>query len=363
MFKLRPFVPVAISSLALLSLQAQYAPAPDTYSVTQANSMMGPAMIQRTWRDGSKAVIEITTPSAQPGGKPTLMRTVYDLAAHTNVTWDPSIPDPQCGGGKFGGDWGDPFASSAQLNAEISKTAQPAGTETIHGISAKVFNADLGPDGKARVWLEPKYGLIMKAELAAPNTASRVILETQSVSFAKPAPSMFAVPAACSAAATAAAAPPIDDQRIAEETGEPASNFAKATTPPATADACTVLFRIVRKGTMETINGGYQIGVDPDVDDQHVPDYQFGPDASGHMIVSGGHLTEMTRQVHGGVLRIENPGKALHLDIRVPNGGGEALIYRQCMGPTTTLLFVINGLNDFTPADWLWVKSGRQAGH
>jgi len=97
--------------------------------------------------------------------------------------------------------------------------------------------------------------------------------------------------------------------------------------------------------------------------EKHPADYAFGPDASGHMIVSGGHLIEMTRQMQNGVLRLDNAGKALHIEIRVPNGGGEATIYRQCAAPQTTLLFVVSSLDHLTPDQWLWVKSGKQAGH
>lgn len=343
-------------------LAAQYAPAPETYSVTQLSSLMGPTVIERIWRDGSKAVIELSTPSAEPGGKATHVRSYYDLAAHANVSWDPTGTAPACGGGTFSGDWGDPFAASAEMNTELlSKKAAQTGTETINGVSAKVFDADLGANGKAKVWVEPKYGLIMKAELTAPNAAPRVMLQTQTVSFAKPPASTFVLPAGCST--TPVKTTSADDLQIAAETGEPASNFSKATTPPATAPSCTVLYRMVQKGSMATLTGAYQIGIDRDADDQNQPNYQFGPDASGHMLVTGGHLTEMTKQMQNGVLRIDNPGKAIHIEIRVPNGGGSATVYRQCAGPQTTLLLVVSGLDNLSPADWLWVKSGKQAGH
>jgi hypothetical protein len=352
----------AIGGVGTPYLAAQYAPAPETYSVTQLNSMMGPTIIQRIWRDGSKAVIDLSTPSAQPGGKASHVRTVYDLAAHTTVSWDPTSSAPQCGTGKYGGDWGDPFAASAEMNADLlSKKVTPAGTETVNGISVKVLDADLGADGKAKVWVEPKYGLIMKAELTTPNAAPRALLQTQTLSLAKPPAATFALPAGCST--TPVAAPSPVDEQIAAETGEPASNFSKATTPPGTAQTCTVLFRMVQQGSMATLTGGYQIGVDKEVDDQHPADYQFGTDASGHMLVSGGHLTEMTRQMQNGVLRIDNAGKAFHIDIRVPNGGGTATLYRQCAGPQTTLLLVVTSLEKLSPGDWLWVKSGKLAGH
>src|ERR1039457_612703 len=278
MLKKRLFVSAlaaaAIAGVETPYLEAQYAPAPETYSITQLSSLMGPTVIERIWRDGSKAVIELSTPSAQPGGKASHVRTFYDLATHTNVSWDPTDHAPQCGAGTYGGDWGDPFASSAEMNADLlSKKVTQSGTETINGISAKVVNADMGADGKARVWIEPKYGLIMKAELTAPNAEPRVILQTQTVSFAKPPAGPFAFPAGCRK--TAGAGPSPVDEQVAAETGEPASNFSKATAPPATAQSCTVLFRMVQKGSMATLTGGYQLGIDRDIDDQHPADYQF----------------------------------------------------------------------------------------
>ncbi len=348
----------AIVGFLTMPLTAQYAPAPEIYSVTQRNSLMGPTVTEQIWRDGSKAAIDLTTPSTDPGGKTSHVRTVYDLAAHSTISWDPTDSATTCSSGKFSGDWGDPFAASAEMNAELSAKATQSGVESIHGVSAKIFNADMGASGKARVWLEPKYGLIMKAEMTAPNAAPRVILETVAASFAKPEAAAFAVPADCGAAA----GPSPEDEKIAAETAEPASNFSNATAPPATPQSCTVLFRMVQKGSMSTIARGYQIGIDREVDERNPPSYQFGPDASGHMLVSGGGLTEVTRQMRNGVLRIDNAGNAFHVEIRVPNGGGEATIYRQCAGPQTTLLFVVNSLGDMTPGDWLWVKSGKHAG-
>ena len=50
---------------------------------------------------------------AEPGGKPTAVRTVYDLKAQTTISWDPADPAAECGDGTFTGDWGDPFAGAA----------------------------------------------------------------------------------------------------------------------------------------------------------------------------------------------------------------------------------------------------------
>jgi hypothetical protein len=350
----------AAAALGTMPLAAQYAPVPDTYSVTQVNSMMGPSVITRVWRDGTKARVDYTTAAAQPGGKATHIRTIYDMTAHTNTTWDPTAQAPECGTGTWGGDWGDPFTGSIELNKDIvQKHLQPVGTEMVNNVSTSVFNDDMGADGKAKVWVEPKYGLIMRAQFG-PAPPLPTVLETQVLSFTKPPAGTFDIPAACKAAA---ALPSPEEKQIADETGEPASNFVKAISGPSTPQSCTVLLRMVQLKSMATVPGGYQIGIDRDVDEQHPADYAFGPDAHGKMIVSGGHLTEVTNQVKNGVLRIENAPPLFHVEIRVPNGGGMTGIYRKCTGPVTTLLYMVTSLDHLTPGDWLWVKSGKQAGH
>jgi len=358
-FLLAPVIAAGIAQ----PIAGQFAPAPDTYSVTQSNSIMGPTMTQKVWRDGPKAAVEMTTPGAQPGGKSNHIRTVYDLQKHTSVAWDPTNPSPQCGSGTFGGDWGDPFQASKEMNSDIAgKHYKPSATEIINGVTAQVYEEDLGAQGKAKVWLEPRYGLMMRAQMSPPNGPLKTVIETQEVSFAKPPASAFAVPAACSAPPPAA--PSADDRRIAAETGEPASSFVLATTAPPSAESCTVLFRMVEARSLAIIPAGYQIGIDRDFDAEHAPDYQFGPDAKGHMLVSGGHLTEVTQQLKNGVLRIDNAPAQFHVEIRTPNGGASTYIYRHCAGPQTTLLLVVEGLDNLgSLADWLWVKSGRQAGH
>lgn len=35
----------------------------------------------------------------------------------------------------------------------------------------------------------------------------------------------------------------------------------------------------------------------------------------------------------------------------------------QCAAPQTTLLLVVTSLDNLNPGQWLWVKSGKQAGH
>jgi hypothetical protein len=292
--------------------------------------MFGPAGTMQIYRDGSKAVIDLTNPPAGPGGKPSRVRTIYDLQAHTNKNWDPGDPNATCGDGTFSGDWGDPLAMTAEVSSEMAKQKSAStGTETVNGFSASVFEFPLSDgSGKAKVWIEPKYGLVVRLQMGKGGTELRTIFETRQAIFAKPPASVFALPAACSA-------PHVDPDavRIAAETGEPASNFSDATRGTASKDSCTVLFRVVRAGSMAAVTAGFQLMMD-----------------------------QKAAQLQNGVLRIDNAPPQFNLDVRVSNGGGEATIYRQCAGPQTTLLMVVKGLDKLGEGvDWLWVKSGKFA--
>ena len=100
---------------------AQYTPPPLSYTLIQQNSLFGLATTTIVYRDGSKAAIDIV----QPG---THVRTVYDLQAHTNISWDASQAGAECGNGNFTGDWGDPFVGAACILDELNKKhPTPAG--------------------------------------------------------------------------------------------------------------------------------------------------------------------------------------------------------------------------------------------
>ena len=66
---------------------SSWAQAPTEYTVTVVNSMFGPPVTQTIYRDGSKAVIDLNTP-APAGGTATHVRSLYDLKAQTNQSWD-----------------------------------------------------------------------------------------------------------------------------------------------------------------------------------------------------------------------------------------------------------------------------------
>ena len=314
-----------LSCLATAAIAcAQYTSPPLSYTVVQQNSLFGPATTTSVYRDGSKAAIDLV----QPG---THVRTVYDLQAHTNISWDASQAAAECGNGTYTGDWGDPFVGAAGLIDELNKQhPTPAGAETVNGVSAKVSEFVMqGSTGKSKVWIDPKYGMIMRILIAQPGGAPKVAFETTQMTFAAPPAAMF-VPA-CKAGAPV----PTDDDKIAAITGGPASDYAFANKGEPSAGGCMILFHVVRAGSMAPVTGGFQVFVDG----KPVP------------------------VLPNGLTRLVNMPKQFNLDIRVPSGGATAPIFRQCSKPQTTLLLVAkNWENLGEGADWLWVKSGKFAG-
>ena len=343
---------------AIPEIHAQDAKAPEVYSVTEVVSMFGPAVNQQIYRDGNKAVIDQTSVT---DGQTTHTRTLYDLQAHTAISWDATSAAAECGKGTFSGDWGDPFAMSESMRADIAKqNAKEMGTETINGVTAKVFQAD-SQMGVAKAWVDAKSGFLWKMQITPKGAPAQTMIEVKKVSFAKPAASVFALPAGCADVAKAPM-PPTEAERIAAETGTSATDLANAIMGPASKTSCSVLLRVVKAGTMQPVSG-FQVAVDRNVDLDHPASYTNGLATNGHITFGGGSIQELTAQVRNGTLRIADAPAQLYIDLGFGNAGESAsLIYRQCAGPETVLLFVVkNPAKISDGADWLWVKSGKYA--
>src|SRR5579872_5756604 len=63
------------------ALHAQYAKAPDAYSLTQTNSMFGPTATMEIARDGNRVVVDNTINASHT-------RTIYDLATSKTFSVD-----------------------------------------------------------------------------------------------------------------------------------------------------------------------------------------------------------------------------------------------------------------------------------
>src|ERR1700685_3068266 len=126
-------------AIAALSPLAQAQTPPTAYTITQA--LPAPATgIMTTYRSGTLAMIDYRHPDKPQGTPGYRSQTLYDLKAGVSHTWDPAIVPPSCSVGRFSGDWGDPFAATAEVTADIAKgDLKPAGTETLIGIPTKVY--------------------------------------------------------------------------------------------------------------------------------------------------------------------------------------------------------------------------------
>ena len=288
-----------VSSSACLCAQT----APTAYTVTQFNAMFGPPGVNMTvYRDGSKALIELSRPADAQNPKGTHTRSLYNLQAHSNLTWDLNNPESGCGQARFSGDWGDPFATSTEITGQGVKET---GTETVNGVATKVYEGE-AQGVKIKGWVDPKTGLLMKAQMAQGNAALQTILETKQVTFAKPAASVFVLPAVCAAGA-AEPPPPTEAEIIAAETGGNAADFAKANMPPQSrGNSCSVNIRVVRQGSMQPITN-MQLAVDTTYDIDHPPHYVTGVSTEGKASYSGGGIHEMTSQIRNGVLHLDSP--------------------------------------------------------
>lgn len=336
---------------------AQYEPAPEAYTITEVNSMFGPTVTMQIYRDGSKVLVD-QSHEAAAGGQGTHIRTLYDLGTHENFTWDVSNRAVPCGRGTFSGDWGDPFALSAEMNADLTKQkAAPVGGATLNGIPTKVYGSKT-PDGEAKAWIDIKYGLLIRLMMGQKNGESQTMFEVKQLTLAKPAAAMFVLPPACSEAAKAPRVP-TESEQIAADTGGNAQDYANAIMPPASKNACAMQFKVVHAGNLEPISNGFQVAIDTTVDLEHPAHYVMGMSNTGRTTFSGGGLHEVTAQMRNGVVVIPNLPAQFDMEVTFGKGGAaSALIYRQCFSPETTMLLVVKNPDKLSDgARWLWVKN------
>ena len=353
-----------LAFVASPELVAQYAKAPDAYSVTAVNNMFMAGMTMEITRDGTRAVVDQSYPPREGSPKGYHTRTFYDIPAGKSYTQDLLQPGGPCTGANFSGDWGDPFAMTAQVNAEAAKKPpKDLGPGTVNGMTAKVMEMSVeGMPTPAKVWIEAKYGMVLKLDMAMPGKPQATLMEVKKVSFAKPAAGALVQPASCVAAGPA---PPTEAEKIAAATGGNAADFAIAPIAPATPsrNSCTVLLRTVHAGSMEPMTTGFQVAVDLTVDLDHPASYKMGAGPGGKATFAGGGLKDLTSQVRNGVLRIDNAPEKF--DVETAYSTGEfngVLIYRQCFGPQTVLMHVVNDPAKLSDGGyWLWVKSGKYA--
>ena len=349
-------------------VHAQYSPPPQAYSLTEFTALFGIPMTRQIVRDGSKILLETNTPPMRAGSKGTHVRTLWDLAKHVSFTWDLIETDRPCGPATFDGDgnWGDPFLTSAQMTGELLKSAKKSGTESVAGIAADVYTANT-PAARGRVWIEPKYGLVMRLEVAEGKGPVETKYEVKEIHFSRPAAAAFALPTVCAAAARKPL-PKTESQIRSEVTGGHAADYLDNSGIPdaeAMKSACSVIFRVVREGTLEPVRSGFQVAVAMGDVENHPPQWEIGMGTDGRAHFNAG---EVTSQLRDGILRLPQPSKDFEIYLHMINGegGGSSLLHRQCFHPQQVLLATVpaaKGKPDDAPAisHWLWVKSGPLA--
>jgi hypothetical protein len=356
--------PHCLSCLALLAfvppISAQTPPT--AYTITQA--LAGPSTGTMTiYRNGMQVMVEYRHPDRPQGTAGYLTRTLYDLKAGVTHSWDPSGTPVSCSAGTFTGDWGDPFAGTAEVTAAIAKgDLKPAGAETLSGVPTKVY-AGTTQGANIKAWLDEKDGLAIKVAYGAPGAPMQNMVDIRSFIKGPPAAAVFASLPAC----VSVKPPPTAAELIAAETGDSADNWVNANYGPGTKASCSILVRVVAAKTMAPINRHYQAAIDTTYDQNAPtpPHYTFGVGEDGTSTFSGGGLHEITNQVHNGMLRIDHAPPYFMFGINIPTpheGADTGLIYRQCFAPVTVLYDIIKDPSDPGKGnDWLYAKSGKYA--
>jgi hypothetical protein len=196
--------PVFLISFTFPLLSAQSS-APQTYSLTAVSRISYEAMAAnqaaeiKVYRSGSRELVEETTGPRAGKPKGVVMRRLFDLGARKVYSLDavnnscswmkyvsaemPAAYDPIAAAPKSPGD-------IAEFNKHVVRK------ESINGISSKVAEFS-GDEGKSTVWIAEKGDFPVKASVAGPDGQSMVLQEVKSVSFEKPAESLFAPPQNC----------------------------------------------------------------------------------------------------------------------------------------------------------------------
>lgn len=338
--------------LAFASQVAAQTP-PTAYTITSA--VEGPEQGTMTVnRSGSMVLMEL-----KRGASRTL--TLYDLTAKTSSSWIPGATPAVCSAGTFSGDWGDPFAMTAELSGSIAKgELKAAGSETLNGIATKVYTGTT-QGASLKAWFDEKDGLVIRATMSAPGGASMTMADIRSVSFTPPAASLFALPAGCGAAKPALT----PAQVIADETGDSGDNFVNGMYGPGSKNSCSIVVRVVASKTMAPITGRWQIAIDTTYNVDSPPAYKFGVRNDGTATFSGGGMREITGQIQNDMVRIDNPPAYFNLSLNVVqpgHGAGDALVYRQCFAPVTMLYYVLKDVGDpGQGGDFLYARAGKYA--
>lgn len=370
--------PAFLLSCATPVLLAQ-ASAPTAYTLTQvsrlteASMFSGQASTLKVYRSGSRELVELTIPPWPANPEGVRSRTLFDFESHRAYTQD--LVGNSCSWITYVSArapiWYDPItALDDAARAEMAKSKQrPVGKEVVNRLPAVIEEAD-SPDGTVRTWIAQDGDFPVKMTLQVKSGAPTTMMEVKQVDFNVAAASLFVPPGNCSTQTqgewsdtglNAHAGAQIDAQasastdivtgktqaQVSAELNPAAPSQGGAAAADSTTDGlvfnshlepsektCTVLFRVVRAGTMKPIVSGIEVLVD---------------------------RLDVTAQYRDGVLRISNAPPQFDLRVNVKDGADyQNTFSRQCYRPETVLLLAVP-LDPMGSQRWYWAKSGKYA--
>ena len=190
---------------------AQPVPPPTAYSATMLVTLSGPAIYgKKVYRDGARMMVEQFQDTPDPIGAflaPTVQahrsRVYYNLDTHQWFGTDPNegpstaldrpaSVSPNCRTGTFQNLGDDPFEHSARLMEEFNRqNPVETGTATLNGFSTRIIESTTGA-GKTKIWLDTKYGVIVKAE-----SQGKLLFELKKLTVERPKASLLTEPSYC----------------------------------------------------------------------------------------------------------------------------------------------------------------------
>ncbi len=349
-------------------LGAQTAAEPAAYTVTVNDFPAGATAVTKTYRLGSKVLVEQRGPRGEVNGSDltTHQRTLYDFATMKSLRWDPDHDSVPCERGIFtaadwrsgSGDdyWGDPFVGSDRFEKEGAKQM---GAETIHGFATRIWAND-----SVKVWVDTRTGLVMKLQMLMEG-GSLTIFRVTDVSLTPPPASVFEIPPNC---VEFAVVPQVvtEAQRahMAAHRTEPPGAIGmlewNALVGPASKNSCTMLFQAVGTGSNQPVTVKYQVAVDLTVATGPAPHYTVRLDGDGRATFSGGGLHEIAAEGPDGVFHVYNVPEEFVIDVEFGDAGSaSARIYRQCFATYTELKYLAGDPSRLERrGNWVWDKPG-----
>lgn len=200
-------VPATSLVLCLMTpaVAARHVPPPDTYSLTQVWAIEGTSTHRTVtvYRDGNMVTVDQVVPVMGPGSA-SHSREVVDTRRHLRWDWDVITPGP-CPATpqlQYGKRWvwtDDPFDELAQdFGNDLTKLhPRQLGDDTVAGLAAKVMEVKIPGGSKAKIWVNDRYGLLLKMAAAGQDGRYTTVMRITHFSLSEPPASVFVPPARC----------------------------------------------------------------------------------------------------------------------------------------------------------------------